>query len=25
MLRIRQTGQTQLWFWGVHELAVFAR
>jgi hypothetical protein len=24
-LRIRQTGQTRLWFWGVHELTVMAR
>jgi hypothetical protein len=24
-LRIRQTGQTRLWLWGVHELTLFAR
>ena len=24
-LRIRQTGQTHLWFWGVHELSVWER
>jgi hypothetical protein len=25
ILRLRQTGQTHRWFWGVHELTIWGR